>query len=450
MIKLKRLKIYPSVQILLGFMGVILIGAFFLSLPISNTTGHWLNFVDSMFTSTSAVCVTGLIVVDTATQFTLFGQIVILLLIQIGGLGIVALTSLFFLMLKKKISLNGRLTLKESLNKETTQGVVNFILKVIIITFTIEFLGMLLLLYSTITYSGSFWTGLYYALFMSISSFCNAGFDVLGAGAFASLNSFTTSVTMLLPIMMLVVLGGIGFVVIADCFTKIKTKQHSKVVLIMTLVLILLGATLFAILEWNNPDTLGEMSTGNKILNAFFQSITTRTAGIATLDQGLLTSGGIALTIVLMFIGGAPNSTAGGIKITTFFVLLLFIFKSSNESGDIRLKDRRIGRKIILKALKIFFFTIIATIIGVILISIFEQGRFSIAEIIFECVSAISTVGLTMGITPLLSVASKCVIMVLMFAGRVGILTIVMAISTKKEDKINNEIEYTNTDIMVG
>ena len=450
MVKLKRLKIYPSLQILLGFIGVILIGTFLLSLPISNTSCEWLNFIDSMFTSTSAVCVTGLIVVDTATQFTLFGQIIILLLIQIGGLGIVALTSLFFLMLKKKISLNGRLTLKESLNKETTQGVVKFIVKVIVITFVIEFVGMLLLLYSTITYSGSFWTGLYYAIFMSISSFCNAGFDVLGSGAFMSLNSFASSITMLLPIMMLVVLGGIGFVVIADGFTKMRTKQHAKVVLIMTVILVLFGAILFAILEWNNPNTLGNMSTDNKILNSFFQSITTRTAGIATLDQGLLTGGSLAITIILRFIGGAPNSTAGGIKITTFFILLLFIFKSGNESGDIRLKDRRIGRKIILKTLKIFFFTIIATIIGVILISIFEQGSFSLTEIIFECVSAISTVGLTMGITPLLSVASKCVIMFLMFTGRVGILTIVIAITTKKEDKINNEIEYANTDIMVG
>jgi trk system potassium uptake protein TrkH len=218
----------------------------------------------------------------------------------------------------------------------------------------------------------------------------------------------------------------------------------------MTLILVFGGAILFAILEWNNPNTIGNMSVGDKILNSFFQSITTRTAGIATLDQNLLTSGSVALTIILMFIGGAPNSTAGGVKLTTFFILILFIFKSSNSSGDIRLKDRRIGRKVIVKALKIIFFTVISVTVGVVLLAVFEGGKFPVINIIYECVSAISTVGLTMGITPLLSLGSKLVLMGLMFAGRVGILTIIMAIFSKKDDVIKEEIEYTNTDIMVG
>lgn len=450
--KIKRIKLHPCLQIILGFLGIILIGSFLLSLPISNSDGHWLNFMDSVFTSTSAVCVTGLIVVDTALQFTLFGEIVILLLIQIGGLGIVALTTLFFLLLKKKITLSARLTLKESLNKENTQGVVRSIKKILIITFSIELIGAFLLLYSTISYSGSFWKGLYYAIFMSISSFCNAGFDVLGvAGSeFTSLYSFAGNVLMLLPIMMLIILGGLGFIVISDKFTNIKTRQHSRVVILMSFILIFGGSILFALLEWNNPNTIGNMSFGNKILNSLFQSVSPRTAGMATLDQSLLTPGSICLTILLMFVGGAPNSTAGGIKITTFFVILLFLFKTPNEAGDIRLRNRRIGRKIIMKCFKLVLLSLLLITIGVVLISIFEPDAVSITSIIFECVSAISTVGLTMGITPMLCVGSKIVLIGLMFAGRVGILTIVMALSNRKESMVEQSIEYVNTDIMVG
>lgn len=450
--KIKKIKIHPCIQIVLGFIGAILIGGFLLCLPFSNNSGNWLNFLDSLFTSTSAVCVTGLIVVETAVQFTLFGQIVILLLIQIGGIGIVALTTLFFLLLKKKISLSGRLALKESLNKETIQGVVKFIKKVLIITFSIELIGAILLLYPMITYANSFWKGFYYAIFMSISSFCNAGFDVLGSvgNEFNSLSGFASSVTTLLPIMMLIVLGGIGFIVIADGFTKIKTKQHSRVVIIMTLVLIVFGAISFAVLEWRNPNTIGNMSVGDKILNSFFQSISPRTAGIATLDQGLLTSGSVALTIFLMFVGGAPNSTAGGIKITTLFIIMLFTFKQTNEEGNITLKNRRVGRKIIMKCFRLVLITLLTVVVGVVFISLFEGDAFDLMSIIFECVSAISTVGLTMGITPFLTVGSKLVLIFLMFAGRVGILTILMAISSKKEECQSVVIEYANTDIMVG
>ena len=223
---LKRLRLNPSVSIILGFLSIILLGAFLLSLPISNSSGGWLNFVDSLFTSTSAVCVTGLMVVDVATQFTFFGEIVILILIQVGGLGIIAVTSFIFIILRKKINLYNRMALQESLNKETIQGVVRFIKKTILVSLAIEFVGVLLLLYSTVSYAGGFWKGLYYAVFMSISSFCNAGIDVFGSkgSEFTSISSFASNVTMLLPIMMLIVLGGIGFVVLFDIFFKRKEK----------------------------------------------------------------------------------------------------------------------------------------------------------------------------------------------------------------------------------
>ena len=450
--KIFKLKISPSVQILFGFLGVILIGSFLLSLPISNEDGKWFNFIDSLFTSTSAVCVTGLVVVDTATKFTLFGELVIMFLIQIGGLGIIAVTSLFFMIFRKKISLSSSLTIKESLNKETIQGVVKFIKKTIIITLIIELVGALLLLFGTISFTHDFWKGLYFAIFLSISSFCNAGFDVLGedVGEFVSLSPFSSSILMLLPIMMLIVLGGIGFVVMSDIFNGLKNKQHSKVVLIMTSLLLIVGTILFAIFEWNNNDTLGNMSTGDKILNSIFQSVSTRTAGISTINQGGLTGGGYFLTIFLMCVGAGPNSTAGGLKVTTLFILLLFMFKLPNSEGDIRLRNRKVSRRIVMKAIRIILYYFIVLLFGVILISIFEPNIIGLDCIFYECVSALSTVGLTMGITPLLSVGSKIVLMFLMFIGRVGLTTIAMVIVSRGMSLQKQEIEFSNTDIIIG
>lgn len=448
---IRRFRLSPSLQIILGFIILILIGTFFISLPISNADGKWLDFINSFFTSTSAVCVTGLVVVDTTMQFTLFGKFVILFLVQIGGLGIIALTSLIFLMLRKKISLNNRMALQESINKETIQGVVKFIKKTIIISLSIEAVGAILLLYSTISYSGNFWQGLFYAVFMSISAFCNAGFDVLGteSSQFSSLYSFASNITMLLPIMMLIVIGGIGFVVLIDGFKNYRNKQHTKVVVLITAVLIFGGAIIFLICEWNNPNTIGNMSFGEKLLNVFFQSISPRTAGMATIDQAGLTEMGKITTMALMFIGGSPNSTAGGLKTTTLFILIIFMFKLPNAKGDIRLKDKKISRKLAYKAIRIMMYTILAIIIAIVLIRVVEPTSIGFEDIVFECVSAISTVGLTLGITPMLSGFSKMVLIVLMFIGRVGLTTIGMAIASRNLNPVNDEIEYSTTDIIV-
>ncbi len=446
----KRFRLSPSMQIVLGFILIILLGAFLLCLPISHTNGEWFNFFDSLFTSTSAVCITGLAVVNFSTAFSLFGQIVILLLIQIGGLGIVSITSLIFLILGKKINLSNRLTLKESLNRENIQGVVKFIKKVIIITLTIELVGALVLLYSTTTYYNSFAKGLFSAIFLSISSFCNAGIDVFGSdnSLILSLSGFSQNVLMLLPIIFLIILGGIGFVVLIDGFKNFKFKQHTKVVLWTTGVLLVLGTVLFLIFEWNNPNTLGNMPFGYKLLNALFQSTTTRSAGFATLDQSALTPASRILTLVLMFIGGSPNSTAGGIKTTTFFIILLFTFKKSNDNGDITFKERKISNKIITKAIKIFLFAILMLIVSICVIRIIEPSSISLEGIIFECVSALTTVGLSMGITASLTTASQVIITILMFAGRIGLTTFALVVSSKANT--TNKIEYTNTDIIIG
>lgn len=449
---LKRIRLSPSMQILLSFTAIILIGALLLSLPIANSNGMWLNIVDSLFTSTSAVCVTGLVVVDTAVQFTLFGELVILILIQIGGLGIIVVSSFVLVVLRKKINLSNRLTIQESLNKETMQGVVKFIKKTIVIALAIEFVGMLLLLYATISYTGNFWKGLYYATFMSISAFCNAGFDVFGCdmSQFTSLYSFASNVMMLLPLMMLVVIGGLGFVVLFDIFKKANNRQHARLVLIMTSILLFGGAILFVIFEWNNPSTLGNMSVGEKILNGLFQSVTTRTAGMATLDQAMLTSNSKFLTMFLMFVGGAPNSTAGGIKVTTLFLILLFMFRLPNDAGDIRLKDRRVSRKLIMKAFRVVIYAVSVLLLAIVLVNTFEGGIIPLESVLFECVSALSTVGLSMGITQILTIPSKVVVILLMFIGRVGFTTIAMAVTNKLMNVNQNEIEFTNTDIIIG
>ncbi|MGN0960605.1 MAG: potassium transporter TrkG, partial [Christensenellales bacterium] len=282
-------------------------------------------------------------------------------------------------------------------------------------------------------------------------SFCNAGFDILGSetSQFLSLNSFAGNVLMQLPIMMLIVLGGIGFVVLIDGFKNYRTNQHIKVVLTMTFILIFGGAVLYMLFEWNNPATIGNMSVGEKILNSFFQSITTRTTGISTFDQSGLTTGGIILTLMLMFIGGSPTSTAGGIKTTTFFLLCLFLFKSPREKGEIIYRDRKISVNILNKVFKIVLYALSALLISIVLISLIEGNNVSTVSVIFECVSAISTVGLSMGITPTLGVMSKIIIAILMFVGRVGLTTIALAISTKNNNT-QYQVEYTNTDIIVG
>ena len=446
----KRIKISPSFKIILGFVGLILIGAFLLSLPFSNTNGKWLNVFDALFTSTSGVCVTGLQTIDTSTSFTLFGKIVLLLLIQFGGLGIVAITSLIFLILGKKINLTNRLTIKESLNKDTMQGVVKFIKKVLIITFTIEAIGALCLLYSTVSISGNFWIGLFNAIFLSVASFCNAGFDTLGThdNTFASLTPFAHDVLILLPIMFLIILGGIGFVVLIDGAQNGRLKQHTKVVFTITGALILVGFASFILFEWNNPNTIGNMTTWDKLLNAMFQSITSRTAGFATIDQASLTSGSKIITIFLMFIGASPNSTAGGIKTTTLFIFLLFLFRRTNSNGNINFHGKKISNNILIKSVKIVAFAILFLLIAICTIRLIEPSTTSLESIIFECTSALSTTGLSMGITSTLSNLSKVIITILMFTGRIALTTIALTISTKSIE--NDNIEYTNTDIIVG
>ena len=448
---LKKKKLNPALQIVLGFLTVILIGAFLLSLPISNINGDWFNFVDSFFTSTSAVCVTGLTVVDIMMQFTLFGQIVLLVLIQIGGLGFITLTTLLFLIIGKKITLKDRLAIKESLNQDDTAGVVKLVKKIVIFVFITEFIGALCLLPSFVNVYG--WgQGIFKSIFVAISAFCNAGFDNLGTGgtSFASLGAFANDVFVLLPIMLLIIIGGLGFFVLFDLpniFKKKKLAFHTKVVLIATSILIFGGAILFAIFEWNNPSTLGNLPFGQKIIHCLFYSITPRTAGFSIGNLADLSSSSLILTNILMFIGGSPASTAGGIKTTTFFVLLLLLFKKQNNNGSIVIKNKTISQKLINKAFKIFGLALAIIITSTMVICAIENLAFDV--VLFEVISAISTVGLSINLTPLLCAVSKIIIAILMFAGRVGTLTLTIAISGNSSTS-TQEIEYPDSKLVIG
>lgn len=447
---LKKRKLNPYLQIVLGFLSVILIGTLLLSLPISNNDGNWFGFIDSFFTSTSAVCVTGLTVVDVAIQFTTFGQIVLLCLIQIGGLGFITLTTLLFLLIGKKISFKERIAIKESLNQEGIQGVVKLVKKIIIFVFSVEFIGFLCLLPSFIPIYGV-GQGIFKSLFISISAFCNAGFDNLSLGtSFASLGVFANNVLVLLPIMLLIVIGGMGFLVLFDLpniFKKKKLAFHTKIVLIVTCVLIFGGAIIYGIFEWNNPSTLANLSFGQKIVQCLFFSITPRTAGFSIINMADMTSSSKILTDILMFIGGSPASTAGGIKTTTLFVLLLFLFKKSNSKGNIVIKNKTLSQKLIYKALKIIGIALSLIIVSCIAICAIE--KLPLESVLFEVISAISTVGLSLNLTTSLGIISKLILCMLMFLGRIGAITLTLAF-TKTESVVSSEIEFPDSKLVVG
>lgn len=452
--KTKIFKFTPLKTIVLSFVLLILLGTFLLCLPISHTNGQWFNFTDALFTSTSSVCVTGLSVVDMATNFTLFGEFVILLLIQIGGLGFVSITCLMFMILGKKIDYATRMTLQESLNKETTQGVVKMVKKILIVVFVSELIGFVVLAPSLIIFSNNFWLGCFQALFLAVSSFCSAGIDPLGTLTpdFSNISAFSTNAFVLIPILLLVFTGSIGFVVLFEIFDfkrKQKLSLHTKIVLSVTLILMLSSALIFACFEWNNPETIGNMPWGYKILNCLFQSIIPSNAGFSTFNIANMHSVSLFVTGFLMMVGGSPMGLAGGIKTTTLFVLILATFKRPFEDGSIDFKNRSISVKTINKSVRLALLFVSLTAISSILIALFElNSGIGFTAIVFECISAISTGGMSLGATPLLGAISKYILLILMFIGRIGMLTLPLIF--KQNQTIANEIEYPDSKIIVG
>ena len=423
----------PGQILAMGFFCVILLGTILLWLPLSTVDRHMLSPVDALFTATSAVCVTGLTVVNTGVTFSLFGQVVIIFLIQIGGLGFMTTASLVFLAIGKRISLRERLIIQESFNADSLQGMVRLVRNAILVTLTVEGAGVVVFACRLNPEYGA--KGLFYALFLAVSAFCNAGFDPFGFRN--SIEEYVSDPVINLTLMLLITLGGLGFSVILDILHRRRFHAlmlHSRIVLIMTGILFVSGALSIGVLEWNNPRTLGdpELNIPEKIMAACFQSVTLRTAGFDTVGQGGLTPAGQLVSIVYMFIGASPASTGGGIKTTTFFVVLLSMLSIVRRRQDYNIYGRRLNEQLIKRSLAVFTISLGLIVANTVLISAAETmtgGQETLAHVLFEVTSAFGTVGLSTGITPELCLVSELLIILTMFIGRVGPLTVSMALS---------------------
>lgn len=445
-------KLNPSQMMVVGFAAVILIGAILLSLPIATQTGERTSFLDSLFTATSAVCVTGLVVVDTATYWNFFGQIVIIILIQTGGLGFMTITTLFSLIVKKRINLKERLLIQESLNQIDLSGLVKLTRYILLMTFVIEGIGALILSTVFIPQFG-FIRGSWYSIFHAISAFCNAGFDLMGnvTGPYSSLMYYVNNTTITLAISALIILGGLGFPVILDIVKNKKISKlnmHSKIVLISTSILIVVGMLFIFIVEYKNVGTLGNLSLKGKILSSLFQSVTIRTAGFATIDLTILHQATLFIMMIFMFVGASPASTGGGVKTTTIAVLILTVKSFLLGKEDIEVFGRRITSSTVRKSVGIFFVGVLAVLTGILLIVLIEP-EFDLLEASFEVVSALATVGLSIGGSSNLTSIGKLLIVIYMFMGRVGLLTIFLALVAK--NTVNKQqIRYPEGRIIVG
>jgi trk system potassium uptake protein TrkH len=437
-------KLTPYQILVLGFAGLILSGAFLLMLPAASATGKGLNFVDALFTATSAVCVTGLIVVDTGTYFSYFGQIVIIGLIQAGGFGIMTMATLMAFIMRRKILLRERLIMQEALNQLTLSGVVRLSQYIIKVTLLIEFIGGTIL--ALRWYPDFGLKGIYFGYWHAVSSFCNAGFDLFGN--FSSLTSFVDDFTVNFTVAGLIILGGLGFTVIYDMWHNRKFSKfsmHTKIVLAATLALIVGGSGIIYLLEMNNPDTLGNLSWQGKVLGSYFQSVTPRTAGYNTIDIGKMNEATIFFMVILMFIGASPASTGGGIKTTTFSVIVSAIWVMISGKEDAVVFSRRISKEIIHKAYSVAMLAGSLVIFVTMMLSITEDIPF--LKLLFEVTSAFGTVGLTTGITPTLSVSSKLCLIITMFAGRVGPVTLALALALREH---KGHIKHPEGKILIG
>ena len=440
-----------------GFLGTILLGGVLLYLPVCNTKP--IQFTDALFTATSAVCVTGLVTIVPATQFTVLGKGILLVLIQIGGLGVIACTFSFFLILKKKITLRERIIIQETYNMDTLSGLVKFLIKIIKGTFIVEGVGALLFSLQFVREYG-FVEGVCYSIFHSVSAFCNAGIDILGNGSFTKyaanpLINFTT--------MSLIIVGGIGFTVWGDVLKNVfedfgkegysvkkiftKLTLHSKIAISMTIALILLGTVSFFVLEYANPETFGNMTLGEKLMASGFHSVSTRTAGFATVSQSGLTNGSKLITCLLMFVGGSPAGTAGGVKTTTVAMLILTCRSVIKGGRDTECFGRRIVEDNIRTGLAVIFLSMGFLITGTVIVSVLEPNV-EFMRILYETTSAMGTVGLSADLTPQLETASKYVIMMLMYIGRIGPVT--MALIFGKGHTKDRVRELPEKRILVG
>lgn len=446
----------PTQIILLGFLGVILAGTVLLCLPIATASGQPAPFIDALFTATTSVCVTGLVTVETAGYWSLFGHIVILLLIQCGGLGIISFTTATLLILRKKVTLRDRILLEEAFNLSSLRGLLRFLKKVFKGTFIVEGIGVI---FSALVFVPEYGVkGIWYALFHSISSFCNAGLDLLGPD---SLIAYDGNVLLNLTTIFLIVAGGLGFPVWWNIMDSIrymvkekksfrnglrKLHLHSKIVLCFTAGLILTGAAVIFLLEKDNPGTLGGRPLPKQILMSLFQSVTLRTAGFCTIPQQNLTDAGAFISMLLMFVGGSPIGTAGGIKTTTAAVLVLSVIALIRGRQETTVFGRTISQETLRKALGVVMISIAAVGVALFAMLIFEEGSF--VDLAYEVISATATVGLSRNITPGMGNAGKLIIILCMYLGRTGPISLAIALGKKKDQR--GKVSFPTEEVPVG
>jgi len=445
----KILRRLSSIQVvMISFFLVIFVGSILLSLPISAADGKAVSYVDALFMSTTATCVTGLVTLPTVSSWSVFGQSVILVLIQIGGLGVITVVAGLMLLLRKKIGFADRILISESFNLNSLSGVVKFIKKVIILSLVIELFGALM--YMTVFIPDFGVKGIWISVFTSVSAYCNAGIDIIAEN---SLCGYALNPVVNITTMLLIVFGGLGFVVWFDVENLLRNRKrrhwrflslHSKIVLSVSLFLIVLGTVLFFVFERNNPDTMQGKSLWEKVMLSLFQSVTTRTAGFATIPQENLTGASAFVSVLLMFVGGSPAGTAGGVKTVVLFVLVISAVAVIKNKRTVDVFNRQISVEIIKKSVAVFMMSLCIVVISTVLILAFEGGN--LIDVLYETVSATATVGLTRSFTGGLGLVGKFIIIMTMYLGRVGPISMAFAFSVNKnsENTITNPVEEIN------
>lgn len=447
----KIMAMQPTKLIVLSFFLVILMGTLLLLLPAASRDGKSAGLITALFTATSAVCVTGLVVVDTYEHWSVFGQVVILSLIQIGSLGLITFATFFSTLIGRKMRLKSMILAQESINYFSLEGIMRLIKKVVLVTLCIEVAGALLLSTRFVPQYGL--KGFYLGLFHSISAFGNAGFDLMsvsGAGQYVSLTQYNNDPVVIYTVASLIIIGGLGFVVWKDLYDYRKTKMlllHTKLVLTITALLIVLGTVLFFIFESGNSATMGKLDPAGKINASIFQSVTTRTAGFNTVDLNSMNDISKFLTIIFMFIGAAPGSTAGGIKVTTFGIILFAIVSQLKGSDETVIFKRRVSFTTVSKALAIVGLSASLVLLFATIILAIEDKP--MINVLYEVTSAFGTVGLSTGMTPDLHSASKLLLILMMFLGRVGPVTFALAL-TLRSHKNDSDTIYPEGKVIVG
>ncbi|MDU7496400.1 TrkH family potassium uptake protein [Sneathia sanguinegens] len=444
---MKKIKLSPYILILLSFAIMMFLGALLLCLPLAQISGKSGNFLENLFTATSALCVTGLVVNDISITYTIFGKIVILILIQLGGLGVLTVSSMVILSISRKMGYYTKKIVSEDINYNILTEIPRYLKNVSIVVFGIEFVGAVLLFFE-FSKKLSFIQAVGYSIFHSVSAFCNAGFALFSN----NMENYTGNILINFVITSLIILGGLGFAAILDVYNVIKKTRRklstsTHLAMAMTIFLICFGAIMTFILEYSNKGTIGNLSLHDKLLSSYFQSVTLRTAGFQTIDLATLTTPTIIIYLFLMFIGASPGSTGGGLKTTTLGILLLGVMNAITGKEDIEYRRRRLSWQTFNKACAILMLSLFYLFVMIIIMSIFDSSK-GFLPLLFELISAFGTVGLSMGVTAKLSIISKLIIILTMYIGRVGPLTIMYALSKKKCRE--GKYKYPEETILIG